>query len=152
MGKIPFEFEPRTALGIQQPAVDFPEFLHADPPRHAVRPLGRRRRKLRLTRSGMRVGKDQIRGPQRPRQGTARDHFDVAQRSSDVTPPPGLRGLILPQPRQGRVVLVVLVHEPQEFLKGAAALARDLGPRIVSGLAVSQEEQPLRTDGYQRCR
>ena len=26
MGKIPFEFEPRTALGIQQPAVDFPEF------------------------------------------------------------------------------------------------------------------------------
>lgn len=34
--------------------------------------------------------KDQIRGPQRPRQGTAHDHIDVAQRSSDVIPPPGL--------------------------------------------------------------
>ena len=98
------------------------------------------------------VGKDQIRGPQRPRQGTAHDHFDVAQRSSDVTPPPGLRGLILPQPRQGRVVLVVLLHEPKEFLEGAAAFACDLSPRIVSGLAVSQEEQPLQADGFQPCR
>jgi hypothetical protein len=26
---------------------------------------------------------------------------------------------------------------------GAAAIARDLGPRVVSGLSVSQEEQPL---------
>ena len=34
--------------------------------------------------------KDQICGLQRPRQGTAHDHVDVALHLSDVTPPPGL--------------------------------------------------------------